>query len=94
MITKDQARHAVEQRLGDMCRVPGDRFVIVDDLTLERGFGWVFFYDSERYQKTGNIADAIAGNGPVIVNKSTGDIEFSSPSRSVQKTITDYEGRL
>jgi hypothetical protein len=34
--------------------------------------GWVFFYNTERYERTGSIVDALAGNSPVLVDRRDG----------------------
>jgi len=91
MMTKEQAKNAVNVELRTKCQIPGDSFVIVENLTIEKPFGWVFFYDSKRYLETRNINDAIAGNGPVFVNKQDGAIEFCGSYKSVQEFIAEYE---
>jgi hypothetical protein len=91
MITKKQAEEAVATTLRSRCQTPDDSFVIVENLTIEKPFGWVFFYDSKKYLETGNINDAIAGNGPIFVNKHTGRIEFCGSYKSVQEFVFEYE---
>lgn len=91
MITKQQAQDAVTAELRTKCQIPGDSFVIVETLTIEKPFGWVFFYDSKKYLETANINDAIAGNGPVFVNKNDGKIEFCGSYKSVQAFVSEYE---
>ncbi len=91
MITKQQAQDAVAAELRTRCRIPGDSFVIVENLTIEKPFGWVFFYDSKKYLESGNISDAIAGNGPVFVNNQDGRTEFCGSCKSVQEFVSEYE---
>ena len=40
---------------------------ILEQATIEKPYGWVFFYQSKKYLKTGSISDALFGNGPVLV---------------------------
>lgn len=94
MITKKQAKEAVIAELKKRCQIPSDEFVIVENLTMERQFGWIFFYDSKKYLETGNINDAIAGNGPIFVNKHDGKIEFYGSRKSIEEYILEYERTL
>ena len=91
MMTKEQAQEAVATELRTRCQIPGDSFVIVEGLTIEKAFGWVFFYDSKKYLETRNINEAIAGNGPVFVNKHDGTIEFCGSYKSVQDFVSEFE---
>ena len=91
MITKQQAQEAVAAELRTKCQIPSDSFVIIENLTVEKPFGWIFFYDSKKYLETGSIDHAIAGNGPVFVNKRDGTIEFCGSHKSLQEFISEYE---
>ena len=55
---------------------PGDRWVVLDDQTIEKSFGWIFYYNSEKFVATNNVVYRLAGNGPVFVNKDTESIDF------------------
>src|SRR4051794_21375969 len=41
--------------------------VILDHLSREESFGWVFFYDDRRFVETGKIEYFLCGNLPVVV---------------------------
>jgi len=73
---------------------PEDPFVVVDADTIEKSFGWVFFYNSKTFLETGAFSYRLAGNGPVIVNKFNGEIEFFGTSRPPLELITEYERKL
>ena len=66
-LTKLQALELVSRELQSMTTLE-DPFVIVDSLTLEKPYGWVFFYNSRKFVETGLLQYRLAGNGPVIVN--------------------------
>lgn len=55
---------------------PAAPFVVVEKNTIEKPFGWIFFYNSERFIETGESRYRLAGNDPVIVNKHNGSVEF------------------
>lgn len=53
-------------------------------LQKENGDG-CFFYNNEKYVKSGSIMDTLVGNAPFIVNKSSVDlIETGTASTEVQ----------
>jgi hypothetical protein len=93
MMTKQQAREAVTAELQTRCQIPGDSFVIVENLTIEKPFGWVFFH-SKKQLETGSMSDAIAGNGPVFVDKQNGKTEFCGSHKSVEEFILEYERKV
>jgi hypothetical protein len=68
--------------------------VVIDESTLERDWGWVFFYTSERYLKTGDISDAVAGNAPYIVNRHTGEVRVTGTAQPIEHYIDEYEREL
>ena len=72
---------------------PSDLFVVSEDSTIEKDFGWVFFYNSQKYRDTGILRYTLAGNGPVVFDRYTGAIEFFGTSEPVEKLIDDYERR-
>ncbi len=71
----------------------GDReeFVILDDLTREKPWGWVFFYNSKSFVETGDINDSLAGNAPYIVNKHTGELFVTGTAEEIEHYIEQYE---
>jgi hypothetical protein len=52
------------------------------------------FYNSKRFLETGEFSHRLAGNGPVIVNKHDGTIEFFGAREPVETVIQDYVRRL
>lgn len=93
MITKAEALDLVSEKLRRMS-APDNPFVVVEKSTIERPFGWVFFYNSKKYIETGAFRHRLAGNGPVIVNKETRGVEFYGARKPVQEVIEDYERGL
>ena len=73
---------------------PDDSFVVVEEQTIERGFGWVFFYNSAKFLKTTNPRDSLLGNGPIIVNRNSGTVEFYGSGTPIEDIIEAYEKRL
>ena len=52
----------------------GDDVVIADERTIEKAYGWIFFYQRRQYLETGNPRDGLIGLGPLLVDKNTGKI--------------------
>lgn len=71
-----------------------DPFVVVENSTIEKPFGWVFFYNSKRFVETGESRYRLAGNGPVIVNKHTGSVEFFGAAKPPLEFVAEYEQKL
>lgn len=93
MITIDQALQLVSARLQQMGS-PSDPFVVIETSTIEKSYGWVFFYNSKKFVESGISRYRLAGNGPVIVNKETGAVEFYGSNKPVEQIIEEYERRL
>jgi hypothetical protein len=92
MIDKATARNLVEAELKRLNQGnPDVEFVIVDDATLERSFGWVFFWNSREFVETGDIQHALLGNAPFIVDKEAGTFHVTGTGRSIEEYIREYE---
>src|SRR5262249_54996518 len=92
MIPKNQkeARNLAEQLLSTLEGVPPTELVILDEHTIETDFGWVFFWSSKRYVETGESRYALAGNGPLIVDRRDGSIHKTSTSEPTDEIIERY----
>ena len=95
MILREQARALVEAEIHrpDPYGARGS-VEIVEDSTIERAWGCVFFYQASEYLRTGNVSAALAGNAPYIVNRHTGEVIVTGTAWPTQKYIDDYESRL
>ena len=98
MLTKDEARALLLAELErmPMPRDPDDptKLVIVDEHTIEKDWGWVFFYSTDRYVETGDFRYALVGNAPVIVNRYTGERIITGTGKPIEQYIRKYERQL
>jgi hypothetical protein len=96
MITHEQAKALVEKEINEpVSSEPGQsRLVILDKHTIEKEWGWVFFYNTQEYAKSGNIMDTLVGNAPYIVNKNTGELIETGTAYDIEEYIKDYEEKL
>ena len=82
----DRASKALAERTP-----PGQSWAIVDDHTRETASAWIFFYNSQRYLETGSVIHKLAGNGPIFVNKTTGEVQFYGSTPPLEVIIENYE---
>jgi hypothetical protein len=99
MVTKEQARALVVAEIERPPKyaypgtLPRD-WVVLDERTIERTWGWVFFYNSKRYLETREIRYALAGNAPYIVNRYTGALSVTGTAHPIEHYIAEYEQSL
>ena len=71
--------------------IPDMQPVILDNAIIERDFGWVFFYQSDRFLATDDMSYALVGNAPIIVNKYEGSVYVTGTADPVEVYIRSYE---
>lgn len=70
-----------------------ENIVIVDSLTVEKPYGWIFFYNTKEYLETGDFLYALLGNGPLVIERKTGKIVALPSASSPEESIQQYEDR-
>lgn len=91
-MTFEQAKKTVTDRLAtDKFSLPNDSLIIVDDLTIEKPYAWIFTYTSKLWYETNDNKNAIAGNAPIIVDKQTGKQTSYSTAYNIDSIIDKYE---
>lgn len=90
-ISKERALEIARAEIATL--KPGTEFVILSDKTLERTFGWVFFYTTQQYRQTGNPSFAVPGAGPLIVLRADGSTQFLSTSVPPAVAVEEFEKR-
>jgi hypothetical protein len=91
LVTREEARSLVEAMIAEVDLPEDDVAVIIDAATIEKDWGWVFFYESRRFLETGNHSSRLAGNAPIIVNARTGAAAHTGTAYPVEHYITEYE---
>ena len=66
---KDQAVTIAEQAVAQISDGCGVKLVLLNQHTAAAPEGWVFFYQSEEFVRTGNLGLMLAGNGPMYVQR-------------------------
>ena len=91
MVTKAEARRIAQAAILDIWSVEGDEPIIFDESTLDREWGWVFFWGSRRYAETRLSRFALAGNAPVLVKRVDGSAHFTTTAEPVEEFLSRYE---
>ncbi len=68
--------------------------LVIPEKTIEKSWGWVFFYQSKAYVETGDFCDMLSGNSPIIVNRITGELSYTGTAYDVEHYINEYEATL
>lgn len=66
---------------------PKHRLVVTQELEYE--FGWVFCYDTKEFVERGDPHDAVAGNAPVIIDRS-GKMYVTGTARPLEHYVKEY----
>lgn len=57
------------------------------EITEEHPIGYVFFYNTKRFWETRDLTTSLAGNGPLLVKRETGEIIALPSNQSVKKSL-------
>src|SRR5262245_34957990 len=92
MIDRATAQRIAEATIASMSYdVAGDRLVLVEEATIEKSYGWVFFYDSRKYLEAGDTSVQLAGNAPLLVHRHDGSIDLLGTARPIEEYLAAYE---
>jgi hypothetical protein len=96
VVTKDEAFLLVYRLINQPDPYWPNRpeMVIVEQATIERPWGWVFFFDSAAHLESGDIRDALGGNGPCFVTRDDGAITQVGTAHPVEHYLQDFEQKL
>lgn len=91
MIEKDTAIAKARSFIAGLAVDGGNDLVLLEDKLIERSFGWVFFYQSQRFLDTANPLHAILGNAPLIVDRRDGSLHLTGTAQPIEYYIERYE---
>jgi hypothetical protein len=94
MLTLAAARERALQSIARSTGLNPAEVRVIDDATIEKYYGWVFFYNSAGYLDTGNPRLALAGNAPIVVMKGSGEVIPLGTARPVEDYLAALEGKL
>lgn len=85
-----RARALAEAKVYGMGNAMGEVFAISHASTQTVDKGWVFFYNTEEFLKTGNPLSALAGNGPLLVLRN-GQVKVLPTSLPWQEAVQNID---
>lgn len=90
MTTLDSAKEIARHYVASLKVAPGVELVLVDQATIQKPFGWVFFYNSKKFLETRDFRDSVIG-APFIVDRRDGSLHPLKSAPPVQFYIEKYE---
>jgi hypothetical protein len=92
MLTFASARRLAEAWVQIVC---GAGVEIVQEATIAKPYGWVFFYQSSAVlTEPGDFSDALVGNAPFLIDRHNGRIEVLGTAQSVADYLHEFENSL
>jgi len=91
MLTFEEARQKVMARMPELGRDIDGGVALMTDRTITKPYGWIFFFNSVRYLETGQILDSLAGNGPIAVLSSSGEVVDLGTALPSKEEIAAFE---
>lgn len=102
MTTRLTADEAVSEYLRDMEREmdlfgsalpenknrPPHQLEIIE--VQEHDFGWLYFYNTKEFVKTGDFVFALGGNAPVIVGRHDGKLYATGTAKPIEHYLNDF----
>ncbi|MGB8840610.1 MAG: YrhB domain-containing protein [Aliidongia sp.] len=63
------ARKLAQNRINKIGSSIDEDLDIMENQTLEIDLGWIFFFNTKDFIRTGNFSDALAGNAPILITR-------------------------
>jgi hypothetical protein len=89
MTTFQQAHATVERLLAERTGQTRIDLLLDEEATGEEPWCWVFYYNSRAYLETGMISHALAGNGPIVVDKDFGTVHELATARPTEEQLEE-----
>ncbi len=93
MISREKARDLAMAKIRSQWSVRDDEPSIADEATREEKSAWIFFYNSKRFHQTKEFSFRLAGNGPVIVDRESGEVAMLGTAGGIEHQIAEYYRR-
>lgn len=100
MISKEEARSIAQERIDQRnaenavlisrLDIELPMSTLFDDPIAEGDYGWLFAYQSEDFFKSGNPADMLAGNAPLLIDRQTGAIFECGTAAPIEIYISNF----
>jgi hypothetical protein len=94
MISREQAKEKVTEYVNGVYQYLDDEYVVIDEETITKDYGWLFFLVNKRYLKTQNLSDMLVGLGSVLFEKQSQNIIVFGSGLSGEAHLEQYEKEL
>lgn len=91
MWTHARALHVIKVYVETMS---DGRDIVVESLTIDKPYGWVFFYQSRAFLESGDRMQMLLGNAPLIFDRINGEIRVTGTAYPIEHYIAEYEATL
>ena len=93
-VEKTKAKEIAFAKILNGWRIDGDEPIIFDEHTIERDWGWVFFWGSRKFEETQDFKYALAGNAPILVKCVDGSAHFTTTAIPVEEYLEENADEL
>ena len=91
MLDFETAKKIVEEQINLSYNADGDELVVLEEETIQKEYGWIFFYTSRRFIETGDFNHMVVGNAPIIVNRRTRSLTWLGTAEPLENYVRRYE---
>jgi hypothetical protein len=89
-MTQAEAQAIVQNYLDKEWATIAPDVEIMADKTIQKEYGWIFFYQPKKYIETKKLREMLIGNCPILV-KHSGETVLFPTFQPVDKSIRMYE---
>jgi hypothetical protein len=89
VIDRGEAIRRALAYVSEMSTAAGQDFVLLEDLTREESFGWVFFWQSEAFVRSGDFRDQLGGNAPFVILRASGERRSTGTAHPVDHYLDE-----
>ncbi len=89
MIELSEARGIAQDHIESLARSWSIELGLNDGATRDESWCWLFFYNSRAFLESGSPSDALAGNGPLAVEKLSGEIHELVAARPIDEQLEE-----
>ena len=91
MLTEKEMNKIAEKYISDMFKSSTKEVVLLQEHTIEKSYGSIYFYNSKKYIEDDDFNFALVGNAPFLIEKKTGKIVIFGTSHDIEYYIEEYE---
>jgi hypothetical protein len=88
LLVQERAMNSFGSALPSYSKKEHDHLVISN--TEKYDFGWVFYWNTQKYIETGDDRHALGGNAPMIVDRDSGNLHVTGTARRTSAYIDEY----